>query len=104
VNWTETDDRPILLELFASEGGSTLGYQKAGWRVCALDNVAKHARRNPAEAWLTGDAIQALDTLLAGGELEFATGGGWTERIGLTGHHRGPRLPALPGLHRGPAG
>jgi DNA (cytosine-5)-methyltransferase 1 len=64
-------DKPILIDWFACEGGATRGYQDAGFEVYAFDMLPKFAKRNPAEAFGTGDAVAALDDLLDGKGVSF---------------------------------
>lgn len=48
--------RPKLLDLFACEGGASVGYARAGFDVLAVDMDANRLKRNP-HAWLVGDAF-----------------------------------------------
>lgn len=52
--------KPRLLELCACEGGATVGYQRAGWHVTAVDLDAAAIRRNPAEVTVVADALEYL--------------------------------------------
>jgi DNA (cytosine-5)-methyltransferase 1 len=62
----ETEERarkwftPWLLELCACEGGATLGYQRAGWKVCAVDLDEAALARNPADITVKADALEFL--------------------------------------------
>ena len=60
-----------LLDLFACEGGATVGYQRAGFDVYAVDMDKNRLGYNPAHHKLVGDALATLDTLLAGGAIYF---------------------------------
>lgn len=64
-----TTDQPWLLDLFAGAGGAGEGYRRAGFHVVAVDIDPKPLRHNPHE-WYVGDALDVLDTLLAGHEWE----------------------------------
>ena len=50
--------RPRLLDLFACEGGASVGYERAGFDVYAVDLDANRLKRNP-HAWVVMDAIEA---------------------------------------------
>jgi DNA (cytosine-5)-methyltransferase 1 len=52
--------RPRLLDLFACEGGASVGYARAGWDVLAVDMDANRLKRNP-HAWHTADAFDILE-------------------------------------------
>jgi hypothetical protein len=53
--------RPLeLLELAACEGGATKGYQRAGFRVTAVDLDGAALKRNPAEVTVEADALEYL--------------------------------------------
>lgn len=58
-------DQPILLDLFCGAGGAGEGYARAGFRVVGVDLDPKPLRHNPHECYV-GDALDVLDTLLAG--------------------------------------
>jgi DNA (cytosine-5)-methyltransferase 1 len=49
-----------LLELCACEGGASLGYQRAGWHVTALDLDGAALKRNPADVTVQADALAYL--------------------------------------------
>lgn len=49
--------RPKLLDLFACEGGASVGYDRAGFAVYAVDLDANRLRRNPF-AYDVADAIE----------------------------------------------
>jgi DNA (cytosine-5)-methyltransferase 1 len=48
---------PRLLDLFACEGGASVGYQYAGWDVTAVDLDVNRLNRNPAES-IVADALE----------------------------------------------
>src|SRR5690606_10968775 len=50
---------------------ATVGYQRAGFDVYAVDMDKNRLGYNPAHHKLVGDALATLDTLLAGGALYF---------------------------------
>lgn len=52
--------KPLLLDLFAGEGGATCGYQRAGWQVIAVDINPEALARNPAEVKWVADALEHL--------------------------------------------
>ena len=76
-------NRPRLLELFAGEGGATVGYHRAGWDVYAVDLNPRVLRRNPATGTHAGDALAVLSVLIAGGTVPFVTPSGDTMWLGL---------------------
>lgn len=51
---------PELLDLCGCEGGATVGYQRAGWRVTAVDMAANRLKYNPADDVVCGDALEYL--------------------------------------------
>jgi DNA (cytosine-5)-methyltransferase 1 len=55
-----TERKRRLLELCACEGGATVGYQRAGWSVTAVDLDAAALRRNPANVTVVADALEFL--------------------------------------------
>jgi len=63
--------KPRLLDLFCCEGGAGAGYARAGFDVYGMDLEARFAKRYPGTAFAQGDALEALDILLAGGALYF---------------------------------
>ena len=48
--------RPKLLDLFACEGGASVGYERAGFDVYAVDLDANRLKRNP-HAYDVADAL-----------------------------------------------
>lgn len=52
--------RPKLLDLFACEGGASIGYARAGFDVMAVDMDANRLKRNP-HAWLVDDAFAVIE-------------------------------------------
>lgn len=52
--------RPRLLDLFACEGGASVGYSAAGFDVLAVDLEENRLKRNP-HAWLVADAFAAIE-------------------------------------------
>ena len=66
-----THGQPRMLDVYAGEGGATLGYQRAGWEVAAVDIKRSVLRRNPATWHHVGDALAVLATLAAGGTVPF---------------------------------
>ena len=53
--------RPRLLDLFACEGGASVGYERAGFEVLAVDMDGNRLRRNP-RAWLVADAFDVIES------------------------------------------
>lgn len=51
---------PKLLDLFACEGGASVGYARAGFEVRAVDMDANRLKRNP-HAWLVDDAFAVIE-------------------------------------------
>ena len=51
---------PRLLDLFACEGGASVGYARAGFDVVAVDMDANRLRRNPHAAYVE-DAFAVID-------------------------------------------
>jgi DNA (cytosine-5)-methyltransferase 1 len=66
--------KPIALDLFAAEGGATVGYQRAGFVVCAVDTDRARLARNPAEHKLAGDALDVMRRLGRGEPVTFDDG------------------------------
>jgi DNA (cytosine-5)-methyltransferase 1 len=50
----------MLLDLFAGAGGCTVGYQRAGFTVTAVDLNANAIKRNPADTTMVADALELL--------------------------------------------
>lgn len=55
-----TDRRPRLLDSAACQGGATLGYQRAGWHVTAVDTDEAALDRNPADVKIHADALEFI--------------------------------------------
>lgn len=66
---------PILLDLFSGAGGSARGYQEAGFFVVGVD-VAPQPRY-VGDAFVQGDAIEAMQELLDGWGIGTTTGNLW---------------------------
>ena len=64
----------IVLDTFACEGGATVGYQRAGATVYAVDNDANRLARNPAQHKLLGDVLEVLVRLYRGEAIVFDDG------------------------------
>lgn len=58
------EGKPRLLDLFCGAGGCTKGYQRAGFYVVGVDN--KPQPNHCGEEFHQADALEVLDTLLAG--------------------------------------
>lgn len=54
---SQTNDRPILVDLFCCAGGASMGYHRAGFRVIGVDN---EPRPNYPFEFLKMDALAAL--------------------------------------------
>lgn len=52
-----------LLDLFAGAGGCSVGYERAGFKVTAIDSNANAIKRNPATEALVADAMEVLADL-----------------------------------------
>ena len=52
--------QPELLDLCACEGAATEGYQRAGWRVTAVDLDKSRLKWNPAEEVVHADALDYI--------------------------------------------
>lgn len=88
-------DRPIAIDFFCCEGAVSRGLHRAGFDVVGVD-LFKHANakgkrvgysqdRYPFHSW-QGDAIEALDRLLAGEALDFVKAGrvDWRRTVRLS--------------------
>lgn len=51
---------PLLLDACACQGAATEGYQRAGFRVHAVDTEARHEKWNPAEKFIQADALEYI--------------------------------------------
>lgn len=80
--------RPRLLDLFCCEGGASEGYRRAGFDVYGVDRFRFRGADGKWEGFrrerypfpaVQADCLAALDTLLAGGQLDFDNG----ESLGL---------------------
>lgn len=67
-------NRPKLLDLFACEGGATVGYERAGYDVYAVDLDRARLARNPAKHKLVADALDVLLRLINGETIVFDDG------------------------------
>lgn len=72
--------KPLILDLYCCQGGASEGYARAGWRVVGVD---KDPQRHYPFPLYVGDAIEALDRLLAGHALPFTHPSGEVEWLGL---------------------
>lgn len=78
--------KPRLLDLFCCAGGAGEGYRRAGFEIVGCD--IQPQPHNPHEFY-QGDALEALDTLLAGDQWH----GYWLRDF--KGIHASPPLPGL---------
>lgn len=73
-------DAPRMLDLFCCEGGASTGYARAGFRLYGADHVPQDAYPFPI---YIGDALDALDRLIAGEALPFTHPDGDVEWLTL---------------------
>lgn len=73
-------DAPRMLDLFCCEGGASTGYARAGFRLYGVDKVPQDAYPFPI---YIGDALDALDRLIAGEALPFTHPNGDVEWLTL---------------------
>jgi len=64
----------VVLDLFACEGGATVGYMRAGFDVYAVDLDAARLKYNPAKHKLVADALDVLVRLARGEAIVFDDG------------------------------
>lgn len=96
--------KPRLLDLFACEGGATVGYTRAGFDVYAVDLERRFAKRNPAVAFHQGDALVVLATLISGRPVAFTRPDGTVEWLHLKDFDAIHASPPCQGYTRGNAG
>jgi len=72
-----------ILELCACEGGATVGLQRAGFEVYAVDLDRHRLKRNPAQGRRVDDALDVLARLLDGERVGFKTRGGQVIMLAL---------------------
>lgn len=68
-------NKPRLLDLFSGAGGCTKGYQRAGFHVVGVDIDAQP--RYCGDAFVQGDAIAVMSTLLSSGYIVDRSGKQW---------------------------
>jgi DNA (cytosine-5)-methyltransferase 1 len=73
------DDRPWLIDFYCCEGGASVGYHRAGWRVVGVD---KEDQPNYPFPFHRGDALDVMRRLIDGEAIDFSTRSG--EVIWLT--------------------
>jgi hypothetical protein len=59
--------KPLIIDLYCRMGGSTVGYQAAGFRVVGVD--LEPQRGYPGDGFVQGDAIAALLEIKSAGDL-----------------------------------
>lgn len=94
--------RPLLLDLFAGEGGAGMGYHRAGFDVYAVDNDATRLELNPFPSHL-GDVIEVMAKLIAGEAVDFTHKDGRVEWLTLADFDAGHGSPTCTGYSRGTA-
>lgn len=94
--------RPRLLDLFAGESGSGMGYHRSGWDVYAVDKDPARLEHNPFPSHL-GDVVEVMAVLLAGGAVDFTHNDGPVEWLALTDFAAVHASPTCTGYSRGTA-